>query len=342
MHLLTAADLPERFATVPELEDLQTRPSEALVEDLLVTPGDIMIVGVTGRMGPLLARLARRASPSREIIGVSQFADPRQAEALRQHGVEPLSCDLLDADAIARLPRVENVIFMAGRRPAGPEPFALTWAMNAYLPALIARHCAAARIVAFSTTEIYPLVEVGRAACDERAVPDPVGEYAQSCLARERLFEHFSVVHGTAGRILRLAHLVETRHGVLFDIAARVRDGAPVSLGAGHVGAIWQGDVAALALRALRHVTTPITPINVGGPEQVSVRWLAEQFGERLGRAPVFSGEEQRHVRAANTAASSALFGYPLVPVARMIDWVADWVARGLPNFGPPVRAEGG
>jgi nucleoside-diphosphate-sugar epimerase len=340
MNMLTAADLPERFATVPELEEFMTRPSEPLVEDLLATPGDIIILGVAGKMGPTLARLARNAAPGRRVIGVSRFTDGTLPQRLREHGVETISCDLFDERAVSALPRAPNVIFMAGRKfgAAGEPP--LTWAMNTYVPTIVARHFRDSRIVAFSTGNIYPLVDVLRQGADETTPPAAIGEYAQSCLGRERMFEHFSEQYATPGRIFRLNYAIDTRYGVLFDIASKVQAGAAVDVTMGHVNVIWQGDANALALRCLRHVTTPTTPINVSGPETLSVRWLAQEFAARFDRPANVTGTEAPTAWLTNTAQANKLFGYPVVPVARMIDWVADWVARGQPSLGKPTKFE--
>jgi nucleoside-diphosphate-sugar epimerase len=340
MAMLTVTDLPDRFATVPDLEEFMTRPTEALIEDLLNTSGDILILGVGGKMGPTLARLARNAAPSKRIIGAARFTEPLLAARLEEHGVEVISCDLLDDAAVNALPRVQNVIFMAGRKFGASGQLPLTWAMNTGLPGVVARHFRDSRIVAFSTGNVYPLVEIARGGADERTAPAPIGEYAQSCLGRERMFEYYSNLYDTPGRLFRLNYAIDTRYGVLFDIASKVWDGNAIDVTTGHVNVIWQGDANAFALRMLRHATTPTSPINVSGPETLSVRWLAEQFGHRFGRGPVITGTEAPTALLTNSALAGSLLGYPVVPVGKMIEWVADWVARGLPHHGKPTKFE--
>jgi hypothetical protein len=257
---------------------------------------------------------------------------------LSAHGIETIEADLLDA--VSRLPRAPNVIFMAGRKFGATENQALTWAMNAHVPALVAAHFHASRIVAFSTICVYPFVDVIGQGADEAAPRTPPGEYANSCVGRERMFEYFSDRHGTAGRLFRLSYAIDLRYGVLTDVALRVRDGSPVDVTMGHVNVIWQGDANARALRCLAHATTPTSPLNVSGPEIVSVRWLAGQFAQRLGREARITGSEAATAWLADTSASTRLFGYPDVPLGQMIDWVADWVARRMPLLDKPTHFE--
>ena len=332
--------LPRRFDDVAALDAFMAQPSEALIADLRHAPGDIMVLGAGGKMGPTLATLARNAAPERRVIAVARFSEPDVQDTLRQAGIETLRCDLLDADAVRALPLAPNVVFMAGRKFGSSGEPSLTWAMNTHLPALVAQHFRASRIVAFSTGNVYPLTDVLRPPPDEGTPPDPVGEYAQSCLGRERMFEHFSAAHGTPGRLFRLNYAIDCRYGVLHDIAAKVWAGAPVDVSMGHVNVIWQGDANAWALRCLRHVTAPTTPLNVSGPETLSVRFLAERFARIFGRATSIVGTEAPTALLTNAAQAHALFGYPSVPVARMIDWVADWVAREMPALGKPTKFE--
>ena len=331
-------DWPDRIADAAALEDYMTLPTPALVEDLAAIDGAITILGVGGKMGPSLAILAKRASPGRRVIGVARFTDPSLRERLETAGIETVACDLLDPDAVGHLEKTPNVVFMAGRKfgSAGNEP--LTWAMNVYVPAIVAEAFRTSRIVAFSTACVYPFVDVRHQGATEALPLTPPGEYANSCVGRERLFAHFSQRFGTPGRLLRLSYAIDLRYGVLHDIARAVQAGEPVSLDMGHVNVIWQGDANACALRALRHCTTPTAPLNLSGPEVVSVRTLAEAFGDRLGCRPVLVGEEQPTAWLVNTYEQTRLFGYPTVPLAKLIDWTADWVASGGASLGKPTH----
>lgn len=338
--LLTRDNLPKTIADIAALEEILCRPSQALIDDLAKIDGDIMVLGVAGKMGPTLAGLAKAASPARRIIGVARFSEPGVEEWLRTRGIETIHCDLLDEAAIRGLPKSPNVVFMAGRKFGAEGNLALTWAMNAHVPALVAQAFRDSRIVAFSTGCVYPFVSVAGPGADETTPPDPPGEYAQSCVGRERMFEYFSGKFGTPGRLFRLNYAIDMRYGVLYDIASKVWQGKPIDVSLGHVNFIWQGDAAAQALRCLAHCDTPTTPINVSGHQILAVRDLAAKFGALFGREPVIVGKEEPTAWLTNTSQAVKLFGPPIVDTAQLIVWTADWVARSMPNLGKPTRYE--
>jgi len=338
--LLARDTLPDAISDLAALDELLCRPSQALIDDLGKVDGDIMILGVAGKMGPTLAGLARAALPERRIIGVARFSDESAKAWLEARGIETLQCDLLDEAAIRALPKAPNVIFMAGRKFGAEGDLSLTWAMNAHVPALVAQAFPHSRIVAFSTGCVYPFVSVNGKGADETLAPDPPGEYAQSCVGRERMFEYFSRRFSTPGRLFRLNYAIDMRYGVLHDIAGKIIRGEPIDVSLGHVNFIWQGDAAAQALRCLAHCDTPTSPINVSGPEILRVRDLAAALGTRLGRDPVIVGEEAPTAWLTDTSQAVKLFGLPVVDTGRLIAWTADWVARAMPSLGKPTKYE--
>ncbi|MCW5731076.1 MAG: NAD(P)-dependent oxidoreductase [Alphaproteobacteria bacterium] len=312
-----------------------TEPGPELVADLEKAPGDLIILGVAGKMGPTLARMAKRAAPSRRVIGVARFSEPGVRERLAAQGIECISADLLDPAALAALPDAANVIYMAGRKFGSQGAEDLTWAMNTYAPALVAERYGRSRIVYFSTGCVYPYVPVlsGGATEDTPIVP-PAGDYANSCVGRERMFQYGCRKHGTKGAAIRLNYAIDMRYGVLHDVASKVFAGQPIDISTGHVNVIWQGDANSMALRALARAAAPHVAFNVSGPETVSIRWLAQAFGRRFGRKPEFTGVEAESCWLVNTARSLAIFGYPRVPLHRMIDWVGAWVEGGGDSLG--------
>ena len=318
-----------------------TRPTPELESDLARASGDILILGVGGKMGPTLARMAKRAAPGRRVIGVARFSDKALRRKLEAQGIECIACDLLERDALERLPRAQNVVFMAGHKFGAAGNAAFTWAMNVGVPTMVAEAFRDSRIVAFSTACVYPYAEVtGRGAGENTPTLPPPGDYATSCVGREKAFEYGSLKHGTPGRLLRLEYAIDMRYGVLHDVGTKVFAGQPVDVTMGHVNVIWQGEANEQALRLLAHCTAPTSPINVSGPEVVSVRSLAAEFGKRFGKQPLVTGAESPTAWLVDTRAAQKLFGAPRVALSQMLDWQADWIRRGGESLDKPTHFE--
>lgn len=328
--------------TIEELEEQLSRPTEADVLALAKLDGDLLILGAGGKMGPSLSRLARRAADqagvSKRIIAVSRFADESSRRQFSVHHIETIASDLLEPGALAKLPDVRNVIFMAARKFGTTGAEHLTWAMNTFLPGLVAERYRDSRIVTFSTGNVYPLKRVSEGGSVESDPVDAQGEYAQSALGRERMFEYGSHRWGTLVAILRLNYAVELRYGVLVDIALAVFERRPIDLRMGHVNVIWQRDANSCCLRSFPCCQSPPFVLNITGPEILSVRVLAEEFGRRFGLKPIFSGEESNTALLSNAAKAQELFGHPTVSAEQAIDWVADWISHGGPLFNKPTH----
>ena len=325
-----------------ELDDALASPSPDLVADMAELDGDLLVLGAGGKMGPSLVRLALRAvaeaGTGAKVIAVSRFGDERLAHELRQLGADLVRADVTDERELAALPDAANVVYMVGSKfgAAGQEHH--TWLVNTHLPGRVAERFRGARISAFSTGNVYPLVPVDDGAPTEEHPPGPIGEYAMSCLGRERVLEHFSHRHGTPMAVLRLNYAIDLRYGVLLDIGHAVREGRPVDLAMGHVNVVWQGYANEVALRALRHATSPPLLLNLTGPETLSVRQVAEAFGEHFGVEPVFTGSPAPTALLSNAGKVHALFGYPRVPAGRLIAWTAAWLRDGGPVWDKPTH----
>lgn len=344
---MTPTRLTDVGDTIPDestLDDLLSEPTEGVVEAMARLDGDMIVLGVSGKMGPTLARMARRATDeagvARRIYGVARFSDPEVAESLSRSGIEPIRADLLEPGALERLPDVPNVLYMAAMKFGATGQAPRTWAMNTLLPCLAMRRYRSSRIVAFSTGNVYGLVPATSGGSKETDELRPDGEYAMSCFGRERLIEFHSVEYGTPVSVIRLNYAVEMRYGVLVDIAQRVQAGQPVDLSMGYLNAIWQGDANALTLRGFEVAASPPTILNVTGPETLRVRDIAEQFGERFGRPAVFEGTEAPDALLNDARQTLSRFGPPRVSPERLIGWIADWLQRGGPTLGKPTKFE--
>lgn len=327
-----------------ELEQRLTEPTEATLDAVRAFDGDLMILGAGGKLGPSLAVLAQRALQqaglSHRVICVSRFSSPATADALRAAGIAVIAADLLAPGALDALPDAPSIIYLAGMKfgSAGAEP--LTWMLNTFLPGLVARRFARSRIVALSTGNVYPFVPVVSGGATEQTAPAPRGEYAMSCLGRERMFQHAALEWGTPVTLVRLNYANDLRYGVLRDIAERVWRDEPVDLSMGAVNVIWQGDANRAILQCVPLCASPARILNLTGPETVSVRWLAERFGALFGRVPRFTGQEGPDALLSNAAEYCRLFGYPRVTLMQMIEWTADWVRQGGPSLNKPTHFE--
>lgn len=335
---------PAAINNVNQLEELLSRPTPAVLAAMQTLTSDLVILGVSGKMGPTLARMAVRAinelALPYKVYGVARFSQPAARDSLEAAGVHTITCDLLDRAALAQLPDSRNVIFMAGQKFGTTGAQHLTWGINTYLPALAAERYAEARMVVFSTGNVYPLTPVYSGGAREGDEPNPVGEYAASCLGRERIFEYFSRTQDLRCAIMRLNYAVEMRYGVLTDIARKVFHGEAVDVSMGAANVIWQGDANAQALALLTHCATPPFICNITGPETVSIRRVAEQFGELFGKEARFTGSEAATALLSNAALAQQLFGYPTVSLQQMITWIAAWIQHGGAALNKPTHFE--
>ena len=326
------------------LDELLSRPRAATIEALRKCPGDVIVLGAGGKMGPTLARMAARAAKdaggSRRVYAVSRFPGDAVRQQLQRHGVEVIRADLLDPAAVARLPDAPNVIFMAGQKFGTSDAPSRTWMMNVVVPAHCAERYAGSRIVAFSTGNVYPLVNVLGGGANESTKPWPVGEYAASCLGRERVFEFYAESRATRVAIMRLNYAIDLRYGVLSDLAVRVASGSLVPIAMGYVNLIWQGDANRAAIEMLPHAASPAFVLNVTGGETLSVRTLATEIGNRLGKTPHFDGTESADALLSDASRFRQLLGEPDVSIEQMLDWTTDWVRHGRPMLNKPTHFE--
>lgn len=330
--------------TEPELEEALSQPDARDVDLLRRLEGDVAVLGAGGKMGPSLARRIRRAADAAgartRVVAVSRFSDPALAPALEADGIECVACDLLDARQVEALPDCANVLYLSGMKFGSTGRPDLTWMQNTVAPAQIARRFAGSRIVAFSTGNVYPLVDASTGGCDESVPPAPVGEYAQSCLGRERVFEYGARENGTPVLLFRLFYAVDLRYGTLADVARQVWSGEPVDVTVGHVNAIWQGDANSYALRSLELCASPARPLNVTGPEPISVRDAASFFAARFGREARIVGGEGGPCLLGDAGLAVRLLGPPAVSTVQLMEWCATWVERGGRSLGKPTKFE--
>ncbi len=331
-------ELPETIGDVEQLEELLSRPPEPVIEMMARLDGDLIVLGAGGKMGPTLARMARRASAAalgdRRIIAVSRFSDAAARQYLEECGVETICCDLLDRSQLGELPQARNVVYLTGQKfgSTGNEP--LTWAMNVYLAGMVCERFYGCRIVAFSTGNVYGMVPVESDGSLETDPLRPFGDYAMSCLGRERIFSHFSRTRGIPVTLFRLNYANELRYGTLADIAVQVMADEPIDLTMGYFNAIWQGDANAMALLALEHADSPPWMVNAAGSEKLRVRDVAQQFGRLLNRPVRFTGSEAPDAFLSDPRLGHARLAQPTVDAERMIHWVADWLLSGGPTLG--------
>jgi len=306
--------------------------------------GDIMILGVAGKIGPSLALMAKRACDeagvSKKIYGVSLFESDEQQKKIGSTGIETIHGDLLDTEFIKTLPQVKNVYFLAGMKFGSLDNLSLTWAVNAYLPALVVEHFKNSKIVAFSTGCVYPLVSIESGGSLESEMPEPTGEYAQSCLGRERMFEYGSIKNKTEVALIRLNYSVELRYGVLVDIATKVKNEKEIDLSMGYFNVIWQGDVNEVVLRSLEECQSPAKVLNITGSETLSVREVAIDFGKLFGLEPKLINKEAKTALLSNSELAYSIFGKPRMPISQVINWIAGWISEDKKLLGKPTHYE--
>jgi nucleoside-diphosphate-sugar epimerase len=337
-------DYPKYFKDENELEEALSRPTSNLVAIFRALEGDVILLGVAGKMGVSMARMAKRACKmagiEKRIIGVSRFSEKDQQSFLEESGIETIKGDLLDQEFINSLPEVSNVVYLAGTKFGTEGNESLTWAMNSFLPGLVVQKFKNSRIVAFSTGCVYPLVDITSGGSRESDIPSPVGEYAQSCLGRERLFEYGSIKNGTPVILIRLNYAVEMRYGVLVDISSKVYNEETLDLTMGYANVIWQGDANEMILRSLQYCTSPAAHLNISGPELISVAEVAKKFGKIMGKEVRFKGVEANSALSVDVSKSIGLLGTPLVGLDQVIEWTAHWVGSDKRLLGKSTHFE--
>jgi nucleoside-diphosphate-sugar epimerase len=321
------------------LEDILSQATEGTRKAVAGLDGDIVVLGAGGKMGPTLATMLKKASAGKKTIyAVSRFSNQAIKNRMQQAGIETIEADLLDDSVYARLPHVENVFYMLGMKFGARDNQPLTWALNSFVPTLVARHYKNARIVVFSTGNVYPLVPVGSGGAREETTPDPIGEYAQSCLGRERMFQYFSQVYNTPVALVRLNYANEPRYGIIVDLTLKILNDEPIDLTMGAVNLIWQRDANDYIIQAIALAKSPPAVLNVTGPGAISIRQLAEQIGNQLGRKPKFASQEAETALLSDSARCFSLFGYPKTTLKEMVSFIVKWVASGKTLLNKPTK----
>ncbi|MVZ60700.1 epimerase [Sphingobacterium humi] len=325
-----------------KLEEKYAVPSRELLEDVKQIEGDIMLLGIAGKMGVSMGKLLvdalRAVGKDNKVYGVSRFSDPKAKAQVEESGVIAIACDLLNDAELFNLPEVPNVIYLAGHKfgTVGNEDF--TWAMNTYLPGRVSEKFKNSKIVAFSSGNILPFVKLNQGGVDESGTPEPIGEYAQSCLGRERIFQYFSKKNQTPVLIYRLNYAVDFRYGVIMEIGKSVLQGNPIDLRTENVNVIWQGDANEIAIRSLLHCESPAKILNVTGPETLSTKWVAEEFAKLLGKPATYAYEAEGTALLNNASECHRIFGYPKVTIREIIELTAQWLQEGGEEFGKPTH----
>ena len=335
----------EKFKSVDELEEVLSAPGEELISQFAQLEGDIMFLGVSGKMGISMARMAKKALEASgntkvKVIGVSRFSQPANQQLLESSGIKTIKGDLLDQNFVSQLPLAPNIYFLAGHKFGTEENESYTWAMNAYLPGLVANHFNDSRIVALSTGCVYPLVPVTSSGSRENGSVDPVGEYAQSCLGRERLFEFGSKAYGTHCILIRLNYAVEMRYGVLVDIASKIIEGKPIDLTMGHANVIWQREANDMILRSIGFTQSPAAKLNIAGPEIFSVREVAEKMGTLMDVESIFTGTEGTTALLSDGSAAYEMLGRPKIGLDKILGWTASWIKNNGMTLGKATHFE--
>jgi nucleoside-diphosphate-sugar epimerase len=332
--------LPDTITTNEALDELLSRPSEATVACVKALEGDILIIGGGGKIGPSMCRMAKRAITAAGVRKQVYAVDVLPMPQLEAEGIRTLQCDLLDLEAVKKLPQVPNVIFMAGRKFGSTGSEHLTWAINVIVPYHVACTFTRSRIAAFSTGCVYPIMHVLSGGSTENDAANPVGEYAMSCLGRERMFDYYAQTQGEKVAHIRLNYAVDLRYGVLFDIANRIWKGEPIDITTGFANVIWQGDLCNDVIQSLPLAASPARVCNITGPETFSIRQVAQQFGRLLGKEATFTGEENGRGYLNNATQCLSIFGYPSVPLGKIVEWTAAWVKAGGASLGKPTHFE--